>query len=205
MLSLAIDTAVGVSVALVSDSGTLTELALPEHGLQGEKTTQLINQLLETSGHVPADVTDVIVGVGPGPFTGLRVGIATAQAFAFALNVPAIGICSLDAIGFSIGYPCVVVTDARRKELYWAEYNGDRVAGPAVATPQALAEAKPNSTFVGPGVTLYPEVVQGQTAILKAAHLVSVARTRPAMHLPLTPLYLRNPDAVEPTTRKSVL
>lgn len=205
MLSLAIDTSVGVSVALVDETVVINELSVDSHGVQGEKTTALIAELLHTSGREVNDVSDVVVGVGPGPFTGLRVGIATAQAFAFARKIPVVGICSLDGIGLSQERPCVVVTDARRKEVYWAHYDGLRVSGPSVATPETLLANYPQANYVGPGLGIYLHVFSGQLLSLNASNLVYVARRFPDLHLPLTPLYLRNPDAVEPTSRKSVL
>jgi len=67
-------------------------------------------------------IDQVIVGMGPGPFTGLRTGIVFAQSFAFAQGLPIHGVCSLDALAFGIELPeFIVATDARRKELYWAK------------------------------------------------------------------------------------
>lgn len=205
MLSLAIDTSTGISVALVASTGVIHELSLDSHGVQGEKTTALIGELLNESGHNISEVTDLVVGVGPGPFTGLRVGIATAQAFAFARHLPTVGICSLDAIGLSYESSCIVVTDARRKEVYWARYDRGRREGPAVATPDSLVSTHPDAFFIGPAVSKYQDIFDGVEMTLDAAKLVDVARSFPELHLPLSPLYLRKPDAVEPTTRKSVL
>ena len=88
------------------------------------------------------DLEAIVVGCGPGPFTGLRVGMATAAAYGHALGLPVHGVCSLDAIGIVAGGNLLVVTDARRREVYWARYrDGVRVEGPAVAAPGRCASA----------------------------------------------------------------
>ncbi|BBY79875.1 hypothetical protein MPUL_10330 [Mycolicibacterium pulveris] len=127
----------------------------------------------------------IVVGCGPGPFTGLRVGMATAAAFGHALGVPVHGVCSLDAIGIETTGEVLVVTDARRREVYWARYrDGVRVAGPAVNAPadvsgaaEALAEPPRYPTPTG---------------------LVRAVADWSAEPAPLVPLYLRRPDAKPP-------
>lgn len=205
MKILALDTSVGVSVAVLNDDQVLAQFTDTAHGIQGEQTAAQIKILLEQCGLSVQDITHVVVGVGPGPFTGLRVGIATAQAFALARGIPVVGICSLDAVAYEFGNACVVVTDARRKELYWAKYDKQRILGPNVNTPLELAKEQTNSVFVGPAANLYPEFIQGQKVSLTAAALGKLFVTGAAKQLPVTPLYLRKPDAQEPTTRKSVL
>lgn len=205
MKILALDTSVGVSVAVLNDDQVLAQFTDTAHGIQGEQTSAQIKLLLAQSGLSVSDITNVVVGVGPGPFTGLRVGIATAQAFALARGIPVYGICSLDAVAYEFGQPCIVVTDARRKELYWAKYDKQRILGPNVNTPLELVNEHANSIFVGPAANLYPEFVQGENVSLTAAALGKLFATGVAKELPVTPLYLRKPDAQEPTTRKSVL
>jgi tRNA threonylcarbamoyl adenosine modification protein YeaZ len=168
-----------------------------------------------------SSVSAVAVGVGPGPFTGLRVGIVTGLAMADALGVPAYGCCSLDAVGaWDEGSgPRLVVMDARRKEVYWAEYDADgqRVAGPAVSTPAALAgaltEAGWEGRVVGDGALRYrdhfdPWPVEAADARYPAPDaLVLLAARRVLDGAPteaLTPLYLRRPDAVPPAPPKRV-
>ena len=116
MKVLAIDTAVGISVALHNGHSVVAEATRVEHGVQGELTTVMIAELLQQAGWTPADLTDVVVGVGPGPYTGLRVGIVTATVFGHARGIPVHGVCSLDAVGHDADGDCIVVTDARRKE-----------------------------------------------------------------------------------------
>ena len=202
---LAIDTSVGVSVAILRSNGELTQSQAVDHGMQGELTAELISQVVADSGLEISEITDVVVGVGPGPFTGLRVGLVTAAVFAHARNIPIHGICSLDAIAFDYTQPCVVVTDARRKELYWARYEDKRIGEPQVSKPEDLLAQFPDSEFVGPGAQLYPDFISGKVSELKAGSLAKLFATGTAQLVDVSPMYLRKPDAVEPTTRKSVL
>jgi tRNA threonylcarbamoyl adenosine modification protein YeaZ len=202
---LAIDTSVGVSVAILRSNGELTQSQAIDHGMQGELTAELISQVVAASGIKISDITDVVVGVGPGPFTGLRVGLVTAAVFAHARNIPIHGICSLDAIAFDYAKPCVVVTDARRKELYWARYEDKRIGEPQVSKPEDLLAQFPNTDFVGPGAQLYPDSISGSVLELKAGSLAKLFVSGNAQLVDVSPMYLRKPDAVEPTTRKSVL
>jgi tRNA threonylcarbamoyl adenosine modification protein YeaZ len=153
----------------------------------------------------------LVVGTGPGPFTGLRVGLMTAAAMADALGVPAYGVCSLD--GLAPPDDAVVVTDARRKEVYWARYaGGTRVEGPSVDRPADLAAAlAPGTRLLGAGALLHREAFAGfpvdeplhpSTPALVAAAAGRVLSGAPSE--PLTPLYLRRPDAVEPGAAKRV-
>lgn len=162
----------------------------------------------------------VAVGVGPGPFTGLRVGIVTGLALADALGVPAYGCCSLDAVAAWDEGPGrrLVVTDARRKEVYWAEYDehDERVAGPSVLTPAALAQALRETGWtgrvLGDGALLHRDAFSGHQVLEHPRHpapdaLVLLAARRVLDGAPgeaLTPLYLRRPDAVEPGAPKRV-
>ena len=202
---LAIDTSVGVSVAILRSNGELTQSQAVDHGMQGELTAELISQVVANSGIEISEITDVVVGVGPGPFTGLRVGLVTAAVFAHARNIPIHGICSLDAIAFDYAKPCVVVTDARRKELYWARYEDKRIGEPQVSKPEDLLAQFPDSEFVGPGAQLYPDFISGNVMELQAGSLARLFASGTAQLVDVSPMYLRKPDAVEPTTRKSVL
>ena len=205
MKILAIDTSVGVSIALLDSAKVITNFTDTQHGIQGELTSAKITELLNQNSMSAKYLTDIVVGVGPGPYTGLRVGIATAQALGFALDIPVHGICSLDAVAFEFGKPCIVVTDARRKELYWANYNQQRIDDPQVNKPSELIELFPDATFVGPAANLYPDVIRGTQISLNASALGQLFVSSNVKTLPVSPLYLRKPDAVEPTNRKSVL
>ena len=202
---LAIDTSVGVSVAILRSNGEVTQSQAVDHGMQGELTAELISKVVSDSGLKIEEIADVVVGVGPGPFTGLRVGLVTASVFAHAREIPIHGICSLDAIAFDYAKPCIVVTDARRKELYWARYEGIRIGDPQVSKPEAIASQFPDVDFVGPGANLYPDYVSGNVMELKAGSLAKLFASGSAQLVDVSPMYLRKPDAVEPTTRKSVL
>jgi len=202
---LAIDTSVGVSVAILRSSGEVTQSQAIDHGMQGELTAELISKVVTDSGLNIQEITDVVVGVGPGPFTGLRVGLVTAAVFAHARGIPIHGICSLDAIAFDHARVCVVVTDARRKELYWARYDGIRIGEPQVSKPEVIASQFPDSKFVGPGAQLYPDFISGEVMELKAGSLAKLFMSGSAQLVEVSPMYLRKPDAVEPTIRKSVL
>jgi tRNA threonylcarbamoyl adenosine modification protein YeaZ len=128
------------------------------------------------------DLTAVVVGCGPGPFTGLRVGMATAAAYGHALGIPVHGVCSLDAIGVHTTGDALVVTDARRHEVYWARYrDGARIDGPAVNKPADVAGAE--DALGRPPV--YPT----------AAGLVRAVTDWAVEPAPVLPLYLRRPDA----------
>jgi tRNA A37 threonylcarbamoyladenosine modification protein TsaB len=98
-----------------------------------------------------------------------------------------------------------VVTDARRKELYWARYEGDQIGEPQVSKPEVIASQFPDSKFVGPGAQLYPDFISGSAMELKAGSLAKLFASGSARLVDVLPMYLRKPDAVEPTIRKSVL
>jgi tRNA threonylcarbamoyl adenosine modification protein YeaZ len=181
----------------------------------GELLAPAIDAVLAEGGVGPADLSAVVAGVGPGPFTGLRVGLVTAAALSQALSIPAYGVCSLDGIGASTVGAVLVATDARRKEVYWARYrDGARVTEPAVNRPADLAEAlagEPVDAAVGDGALRYAEAlpwpVSPQPRYPEAAALARMAAPRVTGRAPseaLTPLYLRRPDAAEPARPKAV-
>ncbi len=215
MLVLALDTSSpAVTAALVRVTQQACE-ALAEHVVvdarrHGELLALGVRAVLD--GRPAADLGAVVVGLGPGPFTGLRVGLVTAATMADALGVPAYGVCSLDAVGEG---ERVVVTDARRKEVYWARYEGRaRVEGPVVERPAELGERLRGSRarLVGAGAVLHRAAFDGLSVDDAAGHpsgpaLVRLAADRVlagAPSEPLTPLYLRRPDAVEPGATKRV-
>lgn len=173
-----------------------------------EVLTPHILECLTESGHVAADFDAVVVGAGPGPFTGLRVGMATAAAFADALGIPAHGVCSLDAIAAQVDGDrnLLVVTDARRREVYWARYSaGVRVEGPAVVKPREL-EPMPSEVVAGsPSHVDFFDLPVEPVETPSPAGLVAVAADAlfsGAAPAALVPLYLRRPDAVELADRK---
>lgn len=203
-----------VSVALLGGEGgdeVLVELTSEQEMRHGEQLAPLIEQALEQAGATRLDLTAIGVGVGPGPFTGLRVGLVTARTLAFVLDLPVYGVCSLDALALeavatgAVAEPFVVATDARRKEVYLASYDGAgaRLEGPAVAKPDSVATELP---VVGEGAHLYPEDLPHPVGPQRAsaAWLGRAIVHETAELLDPDPLYLRRPDAELPGTPKKV-
>ncbi len=185
---LAIDTATpAVTAGIVKLDGieVLAERVTVDARAHAEQLTPNVLAALADAGLTVDDLGAVVVGCGPGPFTGLRVGMATAAAYGHALGIPVHGVCSLDAIGIeSAGTvsELLVVTDARRREVYWARYrDGVRVDGPNVNTPADV-----------PGAA---EVLERPPVYPTAAGLVRAVADWKAEPAPLIPLYLRRPDA----------
>lgn len=143
---LAIDTSGGTSVAVVDrDAGVLAEHTELDTRRHAEVVGVLIERCLADAGVTVPALSGVAVGMGPGPFTGLRVGIAAARAFAFGAGRPFVPVVSHDALAFAHGGPVAVVTDARRREVYWSEYDAPdelglprRIRGPEIARPDEL-------------------------------------------------------------------
>lgn len=211
--TLAIDTATGINVGLGRDGtphSALTESSSRRHV---EALQPMIDELLAAAGIGLADLDQIAVGIGPGPFTGLRIGIVTARTLGLVADRPVRGFNTLDAIalGWFAGSSrpdteVVVVTDARRKELYWASYGADgvRLSGPAVSDP-GLIPALPTA---GPGVEVYPELFAGRVPAGAPMGLDAALIAARIAELPdpgLEPAYLRKPDAEAPRTRKSAL
>ena len=195
---LAIDTSASVSVALLDDAAQTVLSERAEFAPRGhaELLSGFVEHVLADAGATGADVSRIVVGTGPAPFTGLRVGLVTARTLGFAWGVPVLGVCSLDALAAAHGGEVTVVADARRKEVYWATYrDGDRVEGPAVAAPDAVATA---GTVLGRGALLYPEVFPAaEGGDVDPAWLARVAVRRVAAgetDFPVEPMYLRRPD-----------
>jgi tRNA threonylcarbamoyl adenosine modification protein YeaZ len=199
-LVLAIDTATpAVTAGVVRVDGDVAEVLAEQVTVDprahAERLTPNIVEASREAGIQVDQLDAVVVGSGPGPFTGLRVGMATAAAFGHALGVAVRGVCSLDAIAAGTTGDVLVVTDARRREVYWARYrDGVRVDGPAVnaaADVPAGADAVAGSPdhaalFDLPRLTqVYPT----------AAGLVAAVTDWDGEPEPLVPLYLRRPDA----------
>jgi tRNA threonylcarbamoyl adenosine modification protein YeaZ len=186
----------------------------------GELLAPQVDAVLGAAGARPRDLAAIVAGLGPGPFTGLRVGLVTAASMGQVLGVPTYGVCSLDALGLAAadgGGRILAATDARRREVYWAVYDADgqRLTGPAVDVPAAVAvRAKEleGAFAVGEGAHRYADVlglpVRPEPVYPSPYALAALAADRVRDGAPaerLTPLYLRRPDAVAATTRKSVL
>lgn len=182
-ISLAIDTATSRTIVGVVDDGVVLFEEFHEGATDhGKAISQLVAQALKSTKLID----QVVIGMGPGPFTGLRVGITYAQTFALARSIPWIGVCSLDAIRIDSTSNILntdeytVAIDARRKQIYWASYKeGVRVKGPAVDRPEDIEQ------FI---TDLFPDVRK----------LVELSSTQNVKE----PIYLRSPDAI-PTAERT--
>jgi tRNA threonylcarbamoyl adenosine modification protein YeaZ len=219
VLLLGLDTATAVTtVALVRSTpdGAVHVLGERSHldpRRHGEVLPVQIDEVLRDAGVAPSDLDAVAVGVGPGAFTGLRVGLATAQALGLALHVPVLGVGTLDHLAFATGRcePFAVATDARRRELFWATYSGmeSRTTGPMVGSPEAVRDALRGLPVVCPPGTpdvAGVDVVAGEHPRGVALCRLVLARIRQGSdHEAPTPLYLRRPDVSPAGAPKSVL
>ena len=175
-ISLAIDTSTSRTIVGILDGDKVLFESFHEGATEhGFAITELVTKALA----VCPQPDQVVVGMGPGPFTGLRVGITFARSFAMARDIPVIGICSLDAIAIDQSEYTVAI-DARRKEIYWASYKyGVRVAGPSVNKPDEV------TGFI---FDVYPDMQK----------LVALSHSQNETE----PMYLRRPDAV-PTSERT--
>ncbi|MGB3186047.1 MAG: tRNA (adenosine(37)-N6)-threonylcarbamoyltransferase complex dimerization subunit type 1 TsaB [Ornithinimicrobium sp.] len=213
---LAIDTSTSLVGAACLDAGAvLSEVVERDARRHGELLAPTIAAALEQAGCGPRDLDSVAVGVGPGPFTGLRVGITTALVMARALNVPVVGVCSLDALAWEVHQTLsvadvvgdatpefLVATDARRKEVYWARYvrqdaQLSRLGAPAVARSADLPRHLRAMPAYGQGTVLYPDDFYAQPDHRDVRPgSVGQCAADASWRMPPEPLYLRRPDAV---------
>ena len=173
---LAIDTSTSRScVAIIDGTEVLYSGFRDGATAHGPSLPALVQEALAVS-----DVDEVVVGMGPGPFTGLRVGIAFAQSFALAREIPVRGVCSLDAIAAQVTDKDFIITvDARRKEVYWARYtNGVRIGEPAVNFPADVT-----------GAAIHADLFPNMVALVNLPGTIT------------EPIYLRRPDAVATVDR----
>lgn len=214
MLLLAFDTATpAVTVSLHDGSRVVSGCTQIDARRHGELLVPGIVTALADAGRDRSELTDIAVGVGPGPYTGLRVGLMTARALGDALGIPVHGICTLDALAYATGRTdaFVAATDARRKEVYWARYADarTRVEGPAVDRAEAIVESVAGLPAVGAGAELYAasfaSVTDPQHVDAAALAELAVERLKDGGELlPPEPLYLRRPDAKVPANYKPV-
>ncbi|WP_372595610.1 tRNA (adenosine(37)-N6)-threonylcarbamoyltransferase complex dimerization subunit type 1 TsaB [Actinotalea sp.] len=230
---LCLDTSAEIAVCLLADDGSvLARRQVAEQRRHAELLGPMITSVLSDAGVDRLAVSAVAVGTGPAPFTGLRAGLVTARTLAFALGVPAHGVCSLDVLAaqaFAAGLhgEVLVVTDARRREVYAARYRAasaagassaglaadlaadlaevEVVVGPSVDHPAALAGQ--SGSVVGPGALLYPDelpAAEGAPVVLDVAVLgrLAIARAARGVEQPTAPLYLRRPDVTPSASRK---
>lgn len=207
---LAIDTSAGTSVAVVDlDRGVISERVERDTMRHAEVIGRLIQECLAEAGVSASELSGVVGGMGPGPFTGLRVGIAAARVFALAAGTPLVPVVSHDAIAFNAyrtGHrgPLLVVTDARRREVYWSAYSDAdadglprRIGAPGLAKPAELLDAS----------FQHADVPRLDAATVSAGDLGLVAELSFAAGSSFAadaPLYLRSPDVTMPNGRKRV-
>lgn len=208
---LALDTSTPLVSVALHDGDRVVDAATSELPMKhGEQLAPMISDSLARAGAIRQDITAVAVGVGPGPFTGLRVGIMTARTLGLALGIPVYGVSSLDvlaarAVDGGVAEPFVATIDARRKELFWASYDeeGGLLDGPFVDRPAAITF---EGLVVGAGPVLYPDEFPrtGGPTTPDAATLARVVADERAELTDPEPVYLRRPDAVVPGPPKRV-
>lgn len=225
MRLLAMDTATSAITVAVAGGPDGEQVLATRRAVDARRHTELLAPLiieaLAAADTVAEEVTHVAVGTGPGPFTGLRVGLVTARTFAHARGVPVSGVCSLDALAAAAATgghegELLVATDARRKEVYWARYQctagrAERLTEPAVDKPAELPETVRGLPTAGRGPLLYPELLAHPldlpgTDLLDvdagALAVLAARRTAAGEDMPVEPLYLRRPDAAVPAAPK---
>ena len=220
---LALDTSSPVvTVALASADGAgdghgvLASSSIDGGLRHGELLAPVIRDVLGEAGMPVTALTRIAVGVGPGPFTGLRVGLVTARTMADLLEIEVVGVCSLDVVARAAGVagPVAVATDARRKEIYWAVYDTPdehgrrrRIEGPAVDKPADVASVLAGLPLVGRGAALYADVLGASEDFEdpSASELALGVLDGSLELLPPEPLYLRRPDVTLSAGPKSVL
>ncbi|MBL3687393.1 tRNA (adenosine(37)-N6)-threonylcarbamoyltransferase complex dimerization subunit type 1 TsaB [Leucobacter zeae] len=199
---LAIDTAIGTSIALGADGRVHTAVSDDPRG-HSETIGRLLAEVFAESGAAPADVTGVVAGIGPGPFTGLRVGIAAAHAFALGCGAPVLPIqghegVALDLLEDGAVSGVRVIQDARRKELFVTRFSGLDWAGIPVRAedPELIAR---DALVTGPN-DVWPDRIPAAALVRLAARRLASGRD----FEPDSALYLRAPDVQLPGAPKRV-
>ena len=198
-LVLALDTAtpaVTAGIVRLDDSSVLGERVTVDARAHAERLTPNLLAALADAGLTMGDLDAVVVGCGPGPFTGLRAGMATAAAYGHALGIPVHGVCSLDAIGVRTSGDTLVVTDARRREVYWARYrDGVRTEGPAVNAPADVNPGTARAVAGSPEHAALFGLPRCEPVYPTPVGLVAAVSDWSDNPAPLVALYLRRPDA----------
>lgn len=180
---ISIDTSAGTSVAIFNEAQELSFVLFDDPFGHAENIGTAIETALAEAKISRADLTGVVVGRGPAPYTGLRVGLAAADLMARSLTLPLYGVMVLDAIGHGLSGRVVVTTDAKRRELFAAGYqDGARVFGPEVLSPDAL---EAHSDF---------EQISGAADARKVGRYAAAALQAGVDLSDSTALYLRSPD-----------
>ena len=201
---LAIDTSAGTAVAVLVD-GVVASETYDDNSMQhAEQIGVQIQNCLSAANKKSSDVTAVAVGVGPGPFTGLRVGIAAAKMFAEGISAPIFGIGSLDAIAFanSLDQPTLVLTDARRSEVFFGLYQGKTKNGipKALLGPGVKKQSELEAQLQASGQSY--EILNGQVSASKLGLLALAQLAEGTASGAVVANYLRAPDAVPAKGKK---
>lgn len=227
MRVLGIDTSAAISVGLVVDGHILAQRHVFDPKQHAELAAPMVREVLAECDATPGELDAVVIGTGPGPFTGLRVGIVTGRSLALGVGIPVYGMRSLDAVAADaydagITGEVVVVTDARRKEVYFARYCASETGMSILNEEQVgVIDSVPvnNASVVGRGAvmyaeriagmdwTLHPEVSQDPDAATLARLISEQLMSGPVTQVPddLEPRYLRRPDVQTPGPRKRAL
>jgi len=214
VITVALDTSSAhSSVALVHDGTVLVHREHSDAKRHAETLAPMLTDLLDTWGGDRASISNIACGVGPGPYTGVRAGVASAQALGLALGVPVFGVCSLDALAEHVrevecpSQPFTVTIDAKRSEMYWAQYaaSGERIAGPRIALRSDVTAYGPPAWF--PSASAVALIAQRalaaglsvvETSITLSDHGMDDGATEHVLLgqvlLAPRPLYVRRPD-----------
>jgi len=201
LIVLALDTCLtACSAAVVADGAVRAARSEPMARGHQERIAVLVQEILAEAGVAPAALGRIGVTIGPGSFTGLRVGLAFAKGLGAALDRPVIGVGVLEALAFEIKPPAAAVIDARRDQLYLQTFTAAGPSDPAAVAPDAaraaIAGLGEGVTIVGPGAGLFNDMPGAHVAPREAPDPVAVARLAAARApAPPRPLYLRAPDA----------
>ncbi len=219
MLLLAFDTAtpavtIAVCEATADGVRVRAEASSVDARRHGELLTPGIRDVTRQAGVGLTDLTHLAVGIGPGPYTGLRVGLATGHALAESLGIPCHGVATLDALAFASGRttPFVAASDARRKEVFWARYEDSHARTGDIAVNRPADVVTSGLPVLGHGAAMYDNVFDQSAEAAEplypsGAALGAVAARRLAAGVALPealPLYLRRPDAAVPSSPKKV-
>ncbi len=211
MLLLGIDTSAAISVGIVRDDQVLTAISRHEPRRHAELLAPLVAEAIATAGIDRTELDGIAVGVGPGPFTGLRIGLVTAQTMSYALDIPVYGLPSMDGLALAardaqITDELITICDARRGEVYWARY------GPGETTPSAGPDVKKLSELdlegavtigrMAPNLPEVPDANLLDPQAVNLARLVAQRRGAGQTEFPTQPLYLRRPHVQMAEQRK---
>jgi tRNA threonylcarbamoyl adenosine modification protein YeaZ len=204
--SLAIDTSAGTTVAVLSMGSVLSELNYLEPMTHSERIGSAIEQVIRDAGIEAKQISTVVAGIGPGPFTGLRVGLAAARYFAIGVSAQLVGVCSLDSIALDFyaenpeAKNLLVTTDARRKEVFWASYSGVVAGIPVRTNGPSVNRAEYIGTLIDLSMHASTELGVRAGALGQIAFALGLSPEGASKDI--TPIYLREPDAVPSKGKK---